>query len=72
MKHVTFTRPMIPHNVGDRRLVPDAVAARLEAEGLIEPDPPDFPPAKVAELAAAAGQAPLPAKPRGKRYQTKG
>ena len=44
MKHVTFTKPMIPHNVGDRRLVPDAVAARLEAEGAIEPNPPDFPP----------------------------
>ena len=71
MKHVTFRKPMIPHNVGDRRLVPDALAARLEAEGLIEPNPPDFPPANVASLAAAAGQAALPATPR-KRYRTKG
>jgi hypothetical protein len=72
MKHVTFIKPMIPHNIGDRRLVPDAVAARLEAEGLIAPNPPDFPPSNVAGLAPAAGQAALPAKPRGKRYQTKG
>lgn len=65
MKHVTFIKPMIPHNVGDRRLVPDAIAARLEAEGRIAPNPPDFPPAKV------AGQATPPAgKP--KRYRTKG
>jgi hypothetical protein len=70
MKHVTFTKPMIPHNVGDRRLVPDAVAARLEAEGAIEPNPPDFPPSNVAGLAAASGQASL--KPRARqRYRTK-
>ena len=71
MKHVTFTKPMIPHHVVDRRLVPDAVAARLEAEGVIAPNPPDFPPSNVAGLAAAFGQATL-AKPRGKpRYRTK-
>jgi hypothetical protein len=65
MKHVTFTKPMIPHNVGDRRLVPDPIAARLEAEGRIAPNPPDFPPAKVAGQAA-----PPVGKP--KRYRTKG
>ena len=43
MKHVTFTKPMIPHNVGDRRLVPDAVAARLEAEGVDRAEPAGLP-----------------------------
>jgi hypothetical protein len=43
MKHVTFTRDMRPHSAGDKLLVPDDVAARLAAEGVVEPDPPDFP-----------------------------
>ncbi len=29
MKMVEFTRDMRPHRVGDKRVVPDAVAARL-------------------------------------------
>jgi hypothetical protein len=43
MKHVTFTRTMLPQRAGDRRILPDDVAARLEAEGAILPDPPDWP-----------------------------
>jgi hypothetical protein len=61
MKHVTFIKPMLPHNVGDRRLVPDEMAARLERDGRIEPNPPDWP-------ATPGAQAPSP---RLKRYRTK-
>lgn len=42
-KLVRFTKPMRPFGIGDQRLVPDDVAARLAAEGVIEPNPPDFP-----------------------------
>lgn len=54
MKHVTFVRAMPPHSVGDRRLVPDEIAARLAAEGAIQLNPPDWPadaPAKPAKPA---------------------
>ncbi len=43
MKHVTFIKPMAPYPAGGRLLVPDEVAARLEAEGAIEPNPPYWP-----------------------------
>jgi hypothetical protein len=33
MKMVEFTRDMRPHRVGDKRVVPDAVAAKLIAAG---------------------------------------
>jgi hypothetical protein len=49
MKHVTFTREMRPYVPGERRVVPDEVAARLEAEGAIAPDPPDWPAAAMAQ-----------------------
>lgn len=43
MKHVTFTRDMRPHRAGERRVLPDDIATRLEVEGAIAPDPPDWP-----------------------------
>lgn len=43
MKHVTFTRMMSPHQPGERRILPDDVAARLEREGVIAPHPPSWP-----------------------------
>lgn len=61
LKHVTFARAMPPQHAGDRRLLPADLAARLEREGAIEPNPPDWPP--------HAKPAPA-AKPR-KRYFTK-
>lgn len=35
MKHVTFARAIAPYGVGDKRLVPDAVAAQLEKDGAL-------------------------------------
>jgi hypothetical protein len=35
MRLVTFAREQAPHAAGDKRLVPDEVAARLEREGLL-------------------------------------
>lgn len=43
MKHVTFTRDMKPQRAGEMRLLPDDVAAQLEADGAIEPNPPSWP-----------------------------
>lgn len=43
MKQVTFARPQAPFGVGEKRLVPDDVAATLEKEGVIEPNPPSWP-----------------------------
>jgi hypothetical protein len=43
MKHVTFTQDMRPYRIGDMRLVPDEIAAKLEAEGAIKPNPPTWP-----------------------------
>lgn len=40
MRLVTFGRAVVPHGVGDTRLVPDAVAASLEADGLISASEP--------------------------------
>lgn len=45
MRHVTFLRDMRPYRVGDMRLVPDEVAAELERDGAIKPNPPVWPPA---------------------------
>jgi hypothetical protein len=44
MKHVTFARDELPIRRGERRLLPDEMAARLAAAGAIEPDPPSWPP----------------------------
>jgi hypothetical protein len=41
MKLVSFNRAMV--GMGNPALVPDEVAARLESQGLIKPNPPDFP-----------------------------
>jgi hypothetical protein len=43
VKHCTFTRDMKPQRAGEMRLLPDDVAAKLEAEGAIAPNPPDWP-----------------------------
>jgi hypothetical protein len=43
MKHVTFTAHSNSGRAGERRLVPDVVAERLERNGEIEPNPPDWP-----------------------------
>ncbi len=44
MKQVTFSQPMAPHNVGETRLVPDAVAKKLDAAGAISASKPFGPP----------------------------
>ena len=36
MKMVEFTRDMRPHRAGERRVLPDAVAERLVADGRAE------------------------------------
>ncbi|MEJ0093398.1 MAG: hypothetical protein WDN46_08165 [Methylocella sp.] len=41
MKLVEFTRDVLPHRIGERRVLPDDVAARLEASGEIAANPPD-------------------------------
>lgn len=66
MKHVTFLQEM--RGVGRTRLVDDDKARALEAEGLIEPNPPDYP----AKAMSAAAPPPRRAAPAGKHsYKTK-
>jgi hypothetical protein len=43
MKHVTFTRDKKPYQAGGMAVLPDELAARLEAEGAIERNPPAWP-----------------------------
>lgn len=70
MKHVTFTRDMRPYRPGEMRLVPDDVAAALERDGVIQPNPPAWPPVAADRPAdsAPAAQQPLrrPRFPRGR------
>ena len=44
MKHVTFIRDMKPYQAGGMALMPDELAAKLEAEGAIMANPPAWPP----------------------------
>lgn len=44
MKLVCFNRAMAPYVAGETRIVPDDVAARLVAEGVVMPDPAEWPP----------------------------
>jgi hypothetical protein len=70
MKHVTFTRDMAPYRAGEMRLVPDGVAADLEASGDIKPNPPVFPPHE--ESAAKPAQRPrVVRRSLGQTYLTK-
>ena len=68
MKQVTCIKPMAPYHVGGERLVPDDVALRLEAEGMIAPNPPAWPPSPQPSPRPAA--APEPRR-RGHSYLTK-
>ena len=64
MKRVTFAVAMAPYVRGENRIVPDDVAARLEAEGVlskVEPWPTQSTPAHPRRTAAA------PARPMGPR-----
>lgn len=70
MKHVTFTRDMKPHRVGEQRLVPDDLAAELEHEGAIEQDPPDWPPSAKPSVPSVPPQKPE-RRPDRQRYKTK-
>jgi hypothetical protein len=63
MKHVTFARAMPPQAIGDRRLVPDAAAAALEAEGWIHPNPPSWPAIQHNDPAPAPSPAPVAKRP---------
>lgn len=66
MKHVTFTRDMRPYRPGEMRLVPDDVATQLEAEGVIAPNPPAWPP--VPAQAGTPTVKPDPAAPPRRRF----
>jgi hypothetical protein len=44
MKLVTFGKTYPPHSVGDQRLVPDALAEQLAAEGVLSASQPFGPP----------------------------
>lgn len=73
MKLVKFNRAMAPFVSGETRLVPDDVAVRLEAEGVIDPNPETFPvgtskPVLTAQRPPLFGRDRL----RGQKYQTKG
>jgi len=68
MRHVTFTRDMAPQHRGDRRVVPDEIAALLEAEGAIEPNPPSWP--QIVHRDPAPAKAPA-APPRRPKFLTK-
>jgi len=40
MRHVTFGKPVPPYCVGDKRLMPDALAKKLETDGLLSASEP--------------------------------
>lgn len=73
MKHVTFTRDMRPQRAGEQRLLPDDVAARLEADGVIAPNPPDWPEGPQPSVPAEPSPATNTARDRRgrQRYPTK-
>lgn len=72
MKHVTFTRDMRPYSAGEMRLVPDDVAAQLEADDAIRPNPPSWPaPAPDAETPEQPAGKPQLRLPGRQRYLTK-
>ncbi len=61
MKMVEFTRDMRPHRVGERRVVPDALADRMIADGIAE-----------ARNSVFDKTPPQPARPTvGKAYKTR-
>lgn len=75
MKLVTFNRAMAPFVAGEARLVPDDMALRLQADGVIE-SCEDFPPRTesgvplvVVKPASEKPKSPLPL--RRQSYQTK-
>ena len=75
MKHVTFTRDMLPIRAGEQRVLPDDVAARMESEGAVAPNAPDWPPQPAADPKPFALTEPEPeperAERRSRRYLTK-
>lgn len=73
MKLVEFTRDMRPQAAGSTRVVPDDVAARLEAEGAVRNVRPwPEPPPEAAGAASTGKPAAPPAKRGGKQsYQVK-
>jgi hypothetical protein len=40
MRHVTFAQAILPYNAGDKRIVPDEMAANLEAGGYLSANEP--------------------------------
>jgi hypothetical protein len=72
MKLVKLTRDMYPNRAGDTRLLPDNVAARLEASGEIEPNPPDWPARPAPVERHPLSPPPSRKDERRRHYQTKG
>jgi hypothetical protein len=69
MKLVTFNRSMRPYGAGDSLVVPDAMAAELEADGAVR-DVRPFPPVAVAPVKLDAEPAPAVAPPKHHRVMT--
>lgn len=69
MKLATFDRAMAPYVVGETRLLPDDEAARLEREGVIKPNSPDWP---AKPQAAAPGAETRDMRPRSRLRQRAG
>lgn len=66
MRHVEFTRVMQPYQPGDRRVLPDELAAKLVKEDTVK-DLGAFPPADVVPATAA----PVVPEERSRRYFTR-
>lgn len=64
MRQVTFAKAQAPFGVGDKRLVPDDVAARLEREGVLSASEP-FPPQAALAPAKPTRAALKPERPTG-------
>lgn len=71
MKQVTFTRDMRPYRANDTGIVPDAIASQLEADEVIKPNPPSWPPDAEAAPEKPAAAAPRPQLRLPQRYRTK-
>jgi hypothetical protein len=68
MKLVRFTKDMAPHKAGDKRLVPDDVASRLEEAGEVD----DVQPFPVVAASETPRKRPLLGMTRpGKTYETR-
>ncbi len=69
MKFVTFIKDELPYRAGEKKLIPDDLAAILIQRGIVAPDPPGRPGATEPEIVTKP-MTPEPPSPRRERRQS--